>query len=182
MKKSLLTIALLGFFIFGCAENSSIVGPDYQVSESSGKTWIQLPSNLKLFKTETFSELINGRIGGKISFRVDFGDIKVNGTLKIKKNSFEGEEEISVLIDDRSTTTTFTPSPFEFNKPLIYSVKYKGLDLQGFNPDDFDFYYTSPNGEMIKAEYSSLNVDIDKGILEVKKAKLPHFSRYGFAR
>ncbi len=182
MKRFTIIFAILGFLVFGCIEESSIVGPDLQVSQNIEKTWVELPSNLKLSKTETVSKLIDGQAGGKINFKIEFEELKVKGNLKIEKKSFEGEEELFITLDDQTTSATFGPSPFEFNKPLLYTVKYTGLDLEGFNPEDFDFYYLSAGGELVKAEYNSLYVNIKKGVLKVTKAKIPHFSRYGFAR
>jgi hypothetical protein len=69
-----------------------------------------------------------------------------------------------------------------FNEDLVFDIKYTGLDLSNIDPNEIEFLYVDANNNTYPVQYSSLNVDVEKGILEVKGAVISHFSRYIWAR
>jgi hypothetical protein len=87
---------------------------------------------------------------------------------------------ISTNIDDVNLLTTFGPS-YVFNKPLEYTLLLQGLDLTGVNLANVKFVYQAADGSIHECESDGVDVDLNKGKVKVNKAKIPHFSRYGFA-
>ena len=81
--------------------------------------------------------------------------------------------------DNKTTVTSFSPS-MEFNKKASFSITYQGLKLYGINISDIKFAYIASDGSVQYAENEGITVDKYMGILKVKNAKIPHFSRYGF--
>ena len=61
-----------------------------------------------------------------------------------------------------------------------YTYKIYGLDLTGVNPNTLDFVYIDAIGNMYAVDYEYVEMDLNTGMLKVKNAILPHFSRYGF--
>jgi hypothetical protein len=186
MKRLFLLVILIGFLV-GCSDESGVVTP---VQETQKATWLKLntyKSNLTLEKTFTKTKTLQGDKVGVLTASVNFKaiggeDIKVGCSLFFPKNSFQGTETFGVTIDDQETTVDLSPSPFTFNSPINLTLSYKGVDLQNVDPNAVDFYYVAPNGELTKAEYDELDVDVVKGKLKVKNAKIPHFSRFGFVK
>ena len=69
-----------------------------------------------------------------------------------------------------------------FNKNLEYTLTYKGIDLTGVDPETVKFCYIASDGSIVEAENSGIEVHIEDGKIKVKKALIPHFSRYGWVR
>ena len=86
-----------------------------------------------------------------------------------------------MVLEDVNGTITYSPS-MNFNVPAILDLDYRGIDLTGINPDSIDFVYHNPNGNFDSAEYDEIRVNVEDGRLELKDAKIPHFSRYGYSR
>ena len=66
------------------------------------------------------------------------------------------------------------------NEQVVHSLKIEGVDLSGVNPNTLDFVYIDASGNIHPVEYEVVTMDAVNGKLEVKNAKLNHFSRYGF--
>lgn len=184
MKKILLSVFLLAGFIFTGCWPETAVAPDYS-STPANKSWIELPgaSSLSIETLFSKSELIDGSKGGKIKLKEKYGsNLEVEAELDIPKNAFSGTQLVTILLDDQTTSATFSPTPFVFNKSLSLSLEYEGLDLSDLGTSEIDFYYIGVNGEFILAEHDGVTVDVRKGKLKVKNASIPHFSRYGFTK
>jgi hypothetical protein len=108
--------------------------------------------------------------------------LRVSGELIVPENSFEGVVDVSTLFNNQNTTQSFGPSPFTFGKTLLLTLEYKGVNLRKADPSQIDFYYIDNEGQFHKAEYSSITVDVEAGILKVVEAKINHFSRWGWAK
>ena len=108
-----------------------------------------------------------------------FGKIHVDSKLVILSGSFTGSMTISTNIDDVNFLTTFGPS-YVFNKPLEYTLLLQGLNLNGVNPANVKFVWVATDGSIHECASDGVDVDLAKGKLKVNKAKIPHFSRYGF--
>ncbi len=188
MKSIILSIIVLLLISIGCSEQASLNSPELTVQKQEPNWLVSLPDNgFKLSKKYSASELIDGSKGGEVKLKDEidggpFGKIKVDSKLKANKNSFTGTLTISTEIDDINLLTTFGPA-YVFDQPLEYDLKLEGIDLKGIiSSNDLDFVYQSSNGTIHQCEYDKIDVDLNKGKIEVKKAKLPHFSRYGFIR
>ena len=69
-----------------------------------------------------------------------------------------------------------------FDKPVKLNIRYTGIDLSNINPDSVDFIFQNYDGSTEQIEYTYLIVEPNEGRLELKRAKLHHFSRYGWIR
>jgi hypothetical protein len=190
MKKNLIysvSFALLLLIAAGCSENQ-VTNPDAN-NVKKRVNWLSLPvkEKLSLEKVFVISELINGEHGGKIKMNEQYDAIN-NQTIKIKSNltvpgnnqSFSGNLLITQVVGSEAAID-FYPD-ISFDAPLIFDLKFTGLDLADVNPDHLMFCYIDPNGAIVPAEYDSKNIDIQKKILEIKGVKLKHFSRYGWVK
>ena len=185
MRNLIIFTTLLTLIVFGCNQDPEITSPSSSSTNSSiEKQWITLSDNGGLSIEETFTKTkknASGDRGWNITFDHTFSSgIRVMGDLECPENAYDGRLTFSFTLNDNETVIDFDPSPFSFDIPVEYTIIYEGLDLTGVNPEDVDFYYVSPSGELVKAEYDRLEVNIATGRLFVLDAKLPHFSRYGF--
>lgn len=185
MKKILLTIAVAALFLFGCQDENSIVGPvQKQVQQTQNNhQWLTFPADQQSSIEQLFylSKSIDGAYGGGFYFRGNMSrEIYVNGKISVPASAYTGTKKIGITLNSESVSADFSPSPTTFNKPVLYSIEYYGVDLSNINPAQIDFYYIDGNGNLVKAKYSSIKVDVKTGFLAVYDAQLPHFSRYGF--
>jgi hypothetical protein len=184
MKKIPIILCLLALAIPGCFTDNS-VNPDFGIQgEKNFKNWIQSDESgvIELQKETQLVQSIDGQSGGKIVYDVKVARLRVSGELIVPENSFEGVVDVSTLFNSKNTTQTFGPSPFTFEKTLLLTLEYKGVNLKNVNPDEIDFYYIDNSGQFHKAEYSSITVDTAEGVLKVENAKINHFSRWGWAK
>lgn len=190
MKNSLFSFLLSALLLLGC--NETPIQPEEPVVQSaeSGESYelIQMPT--KPAGTPTFSatETIDGSKGGQININEHFvtedGDtVTIIVKLKVEKECFSGNVDITMTVDDVYTAVMFTPE-MVFNKPVELDVKYKGL-----NPDqliltsgNYEFLYIDNNGNTETVPSNGVVVKQEIGQISVKKAKLSHFSRYAFIR
>ena len=184
--KKLLVFGLFSFLIlFGCSEESDLTSPVGMNTIQEPNWLVSLPSTgLGIETIHTASALIEGIRGGNVNFKGDFvggpfGKIHVDSKLVIPAGAFSGSMVISSNIDDVNCLTTFGPS-FIFNQPLDYTLLLQGLDLTGVNPDSVKFVYQAADGTIHECQSDGVDVDLAKGKLKVNKAKIHHFSRYGF--
>lgn len=172
--KTILTMVLL-FVAVGCNEQTNITSPDNNPSVSE---------NLTLNKAVTVSKEINGAIGGFITLG-SFEDAKngqcVYSCMYFPAGSFSGTKTITITLDPKKLTGTFNPG-MVFNKPVLFSALFTGVNLNGSNGSTFNFVYLAPNGQQTIIPNSYLYVDPVKGVLGILGAQLPHFSRYAFIK
>jgi hypothetical protein len=191
MKKLLTALAMLLVFFVGCSDQSSITEPtgsatNAQTSQYKEPNWlVSLPSSSLGVETVTSaSKLCDGSKDNQIYIDKHipggpYGEVHVQSTLVIKKNSFSGFLTISTSIDDQNLTTTFGPS-YVFNQPLEYTLQLEGVDLRGVDPKTVDFVYQSADGSIHTCQHDQIEFDFNNGRIKVQKALIPHFSRYGF--
>jgi hypothetical protein len=190
--KYLILIILSSVFFFGCQKESNITNPENQkvswLEKSAGNNFTdpdyicnENRSGLSSEITIVNSKTIIGKDGGKIDLHIH-SNPHVSGELEFPKNSFTGTETFTVLYDNETATITFSPSPYQFLIPLKLKLEYKNLDLSGCSPEDLDYYYLSPSGELVPVNYDKIDVKIDNGELKLSNAKIPHFSRYGWIK
>lgn len=182
MKKILLVISILGFGIWGCADNQSLISPEKIESQ---KGFLKVTTdNLSLEKRKSSSELIDGEIGGIVSVHLEKRDIEATGWLYFGKESFEGKEKISVDLVNGLMALDFEPSGIPLLKPAILTVKFTGFEID--DEDEYegqlDFQYIDENGSLAPVEYDELIIDKRHESITVVNARLYHFSRYGFTK
>ncbi len=198
MKKLFVTVAVLVVAILsGCTDNITNTPQPPNNSKSLGK-W-QLLSSLRqnstagysLSKSDnstdqgwSYSQVINGNSGGEIEFEMEYGnDVSVEVSLNFKKNSFDGKKTITVTPDPENFDIDFSPS-INFNKPVSLDFEISGVDLSFLKADKqnrkISFAYVADDGSLIEIKNDGVIVDIKKGKITVRNARINHFSRYAF--
>ena len=184
MKNYISIIALLSLFVIGCSEQTSINSPvnDLNTNEPN---WIALPQavGLQTEKISSSQKSINGTNGATWTWNTSYtgtlGRVTISSTMIFLPNSFSGTKTITQKHDDATCVSTFSPS-MVFNKPVLYTVTYTGVNLTGINPSTVQFAYLAADGSVQIASHEGISVDVPTGRLSVRNACAPHFSRYGF--
>ena len=188
MKKILLALAIAVPLLIGCSD--SIISPEFQDKENNNQaSWITLPKNPGMSIEEEYSasEVINGNEGGEVKLNIDYKTetgihLKINTKIKVPKGAYDGDKNITMIINSNNGTATFYPSPESFNQPLKFDLEIEGIDLSGYNPKSLDFVYLAPDSSFEAVECHKIEVKVDKGKLKVDDALIPHFSVYGWCR
>lgn len=187
MSKYFYTLVFFLGFILGCGKYSDTVGP-VDVQEGNEPNWIVIPSaeNKSLEKEIFTGKWVCGDSKSVLRLKefylasTPFRFVRISARAEFQKNSFEGCTFITMSVNDRFGITTFSPD-CDFSKPVIYNLTISGIDLSGINPETVKFVYMAPDGQYYPAECDQLRADPKLGLLQVVNARLPHFSRYGFA-
>ncbi len=181
------TFLLLAFV--GCMQESNITGPVNSVDNTLTKTIIMLPAkaDMSIESIFTTSQNISGSSGGDIhliqSYLAANGQtVTIDCDLTVPSNniSFPDVRNITMQIGDQASVD-FSPS-MTFSQPVILNFRVTGLDLTGINPQDVGFFYVDTNGNLTPTQNDGVIVDMSSGTLRVINARLPHFSRWAYAR
>ncbi|MFC2084822.1 hypothetical protein ACFLS9_07175 [Bacteroidota bacterium] len=191
MKKMILFLILIGFFISSCF-NNDIVSPEEPVIEkTSSPNWITLPesSEKSLEKEFSKSQWVFHSYGGtiglyKLYWSWSHGWVSINASISFDREFYDKDlygsfQIIKLTVDDNTCSSTFSPR-MDFLKPATYNIKYTGLNLSNVDLSNVDFVYQAEDGSVEYLQYESINVDAGAGVIEVVNAKIPHFSRFGF--
>ncbi|MBU1097206.1 MAG: hypothetical protein KKB34_12050 [Bacteroidetes bacterium] len=199
MKNKLLVLAATTLFLLmACNDNTSVVSstndpaPNSLISENSGTV---SKSNKSVVEDVTIkyskSVTIQNQKGGKVDISYSWtsgphAGKKFECELKIEPNSFNTNKvTFKATFDPEELSVDLDPHGTVFNKPILLTLKFKGIDLKEYkiNRDNF-FQYIDENGnpsnETIK--YQTLEINEPEGYVKVFDAELWHFSRYGFTR
>src|SRR5690606_28788734 len=187
MKRKFFIVVLLALTCFGCSENLVNTDSENGMQSKSNFNWMQMPkkSGMSSVETEyTVSRRIVGNQGGVLNLSgsyitEDNNTVTISSELIIPSRAYNGAEVITQITSTDAAVSDFYPS-MSFNSPLILNIKYSGLDLSGVDPAAVGFYYIAESGELEAAQNDGIIVDTINGTIEVKAARLPHFSRYGF--
>lgn len=193
---TIISILLLG--ITGCSEDNNIVTPNenedqLHSTEQIEPNWIEAPEvEAAIGKTFIATQFITKKDGGEIKlvkeYRTPNGPhekIKIDCSLKFEKRTVYRNCRVTWTYDTDTGISYFGPSQ-KFRKKAILNIKCEGLPLIPTDENNLKFYYLTtddsgnPKWEFIKSE--DLDINVEKGFLNLKNAKIPHFSRYGFAR
>ena len=187
MKTLLFSFLLSGLFLFGCNE-TPVQSEEPQDLEGQSYELIQIPPRLDGGSSFSVTETIDGSKGGLIDIHehyitVDGDTVKVDVKLRIKKDCFSGNVDITMTVDDVYTAIQFSPK-MVFDEPLELDFKYKGLDPDQLNvtSGNYEFLYIGDDGETETIPSCGVVVKEQNGEISVKKAMLGHFSRFAFAR
>jgi hypothetical protein len=184
--KSLTVLAFLAaLLIVGCTD--SPIAPIK--SDNQSVQLIKLPPKAGLsVENEYFvTKTINGDEGGTLKIKKSYVSqdghtVKIDVKCKIKKNSFSGEENITMTVSDDIAGVEFFPHMI-FSKAVELDVKFEGIDLEELvSNNGYDFVFIDDDDSIEAIDHNEVKVKESQGKISVKKAKLNHFSRYVFAR
>lgn len=193
MKNIILLVSLLGLLLVGCNDDSSILDPlneESTLSKKSNDSVILQELNLDddtIIKTHysksfTITSDSPKRLNFSYFFKNEQGrNIQLSSTLKIPKGAFDGELTFEMVFDLKNFAMEFYPSPYQFKKPVLFTMQFFNLDLSEYADCEWKFNYLDGKDEEI-TEYRYMGVDIKRGDIKIVDAELHHFSRYGWTR
>ena len=186
--KSLTFLAFLAALLIVSCTDTAIVPVK---SDNQPVQLIKLPpkADLSVENSYSVSKTINGEDGGRLIINesyvaADGHTVNIFVKCKIKKNSFPGEENITMTVCDDIAGVEFSPH-MVFSNALELDVWFQGINLNALDSyyGDYDFVYIDDNGNVdTEIDYNAIQAQESQGIIFVEKAKLNHFSRYAFAR
>ncbi len=190
---SYLILIIFSIFLSGCESNKdSVVSTDdsSKISSDSPKHLLEVEMDfLDLDDVFVANKEIDGSVGGQITLDTVFTEpdgnlISIQASLTIKPNSFNGTKNITIRPDPLSGSIRFSPE-MTFDLPLELDLKYTGINLTrlGFDSNaKTDFVYQANDGTTQFILYDECKIKWHEQEIKVKKAELPHFSRYVFVR
>jgi len=192
MKSIFLLITFLLLTSWGCSENNPLSEPVNQTNLSVAQSitaepnWIKLPapkyqSLNKIFKK---TKLIKANKDCYMGIEKDYDDadgnrIRVEVNMKFLAGTLNEDTEITMKVNSKTGVLTFSPH-MEFNKNAKLTFLVIAPQFKGIEAEDVSFRYLAPDGSYEYVDVKRIVVDSKKGKLKVVKAKVPHFSRYGF--
>jgi hypothetical protein len=188
MKRLLALLTVLIVMIIGCSNNDSITSPvssNIKQLSTGELTLSKLP-----MRFASVSQVIDGNEGGLFLINQEIMStegrvVKVDAQFEIPMGAFTGSQNISIRVDVDNGCIYFLPH-MNFNLPcyLNYSLQNMNLSNLGFLASDkrTDFCYFDDFGIVSPIPNMGVSLNFNKGNLQVKKANLTHFSRYGFIR
>lgn len=194
MKRTIALLVVFTLTFWACSDSNSILGPENQSTPrisnniSAEPSWIQMPKHKypSLKKSFSKTQFISKDEDCQIVISENYvsttnRNVKVSAKIVFLAGTLNEDAEITMIIDDETGVCTFLPH-MNFNKEAILSVKIEGMDLDGVAKEDVNFNYFAVDGTFEAVDVNRIDVKIEQGRLELKRAKLPHFSRYGFTR
>ena len=184
--KQLLSIAVIfTMFFIGCSNDVNINNP---IENQTTEEFVShdTPEGFIINGSYTVSKEIDGSKGGFISYgdlnKTKNGDKgSVYAACYLPAGSFSGTKTITISIDTRTCTGTFGPS-MTFDKPVLFSALFTGVDFKNVVTSSIKFVYYDKNEVKYEISCANLYINVTKGVLGILNAQLPHFSRYGFLR
>jgi len=190
-----ITLILLGLiFLAGCDNsideivNSPAITPLLTETEVSEDDLLPLPKRSALWMDSVFtmSQEIDGAVGGKMILEKyyiseDGDSVSFKADLTIPEGAFQGVRTITITADDRVAFVHFYPE-MAFEKELKFNQSFKGLNLENYESGKIDFCYLAPDGTIEVIKRDGVEIKLREGQVKVSKAKLHHFSRYGWVR
>ena len=168
-------------FLLGCDQVTEINAPSTKVLN---KKLITLPEPIgPSIESQTYTQHVNGYYGGEFqksdTYQTSSGEIFQFADMDFEPGAFSGTKTISMTFNTGGAAMEFGPS-MVFANDVEYTYIISGLDLTGVNPNTLEFVYIDASGNMYTVAYDYVTMDLATGMLKVKNAVLPHFSRYGF--
>ena len=136
--------------------------------------------------TLSANAIIFGEIGGEIELdtfyvTTDGRVINILASLVIPRGAFKGTRKITIAVDDEFAAIHFYPA-MTFEKPLLLTQIFKGLNLVNYSTGTIDFSFIDDNGSIECIRNNGVQVIVPQGLVRVLSARLSHFSRYGWTR
>ena len=180
-----LIISSVIFYSCDSTENSILTAENSNINFSDSSEPISKTGAPDFQITKT----IDGLLGGQILFDTSFVDIEgdsvaIHTSLTFEPNSFVGIKDITLRPDPETGSIRFFPE-MKFNIPAKLDLQFSGINLSrlGFDSNTkVDFVYISDDGVIQYILKNECKIKWRTQELYVKKALLPHFSRYGFIK
>lgn len=180
-----LLISSVIFYSCDSTENSILSAENSKVNFSDSYKSISNINKPDFQITKT----IDGLLGGQILFDTSFVDnqgqlVSINTSLTFEPNSFVGIKDITLRHYPETGSIRFFPEMTFINPPKL-DLDYSGINLKklGFDSNTkVDFVYISDDGVIEYILKNECKIIWKTQELYVKKAELPHFSRYGFIK
>lgn len=154
--------------------------PEYQL--------VPLPPKAPEWQGITLSAnaVIFGEVGGEIELdtfyvAVDGRAINILASLVIPRGAFKGTRKITITVDDEFAAIHFYPA-MTFEKPLMLTQVFSGLNLKSRHTGTIDFAFIDDNGSIECIRNNGIQVIVPQGLVRVLSARISHFSRYGWTR
>ncbi len=189
---SILVVALV--VLMGCdtSPDLSVDNPEYNPQLSfyriTNSEPIPIPNKSPLWIDSVFtmSKVIDGSVGGRMIMEKyyiasDGDSISIEVDLRIPAGAFQGTKNITMIVDDNYAAVHFYPE-MNFDDTLRLFQRFKGLHLENYVTETFDFVFIRDDGTIELIKNNGLQVVAPQGIVRVQNAKLVHFSRYGWIR
>ena len=185
MKMTLTTLLFFMLILVGCMDNSvDLNSPDAQINqELNSPNWVKLPGDLGqdlgVETAYTASKMIKGDKGGHIKLKVRLhqhgnplgNHFEVKVKVKVEKHAFPDDEErlFTITMDPEYAYLKISPSPNTLYKHVTIDWEIKGIDVSGFDPNTFDFFYIGDNNEMLETSKKKLKIDFNRNKIQLKK-------------
>ena len=182
----LFLISFLSIILLSC---DSIDNSILSSEQSSSKIFVSDPLINHTDQILRITKEIDGALGGQILLDTIIADsdgnpVSINASLTFEANSFTGIQSITIFPDVETATIKFLPA-MVFDVPANLSLDFTGINLKklGFRENSkVDFVFMSDDGGIQYLLKDECSIKWNKQQIYVKKAKLPHFSRYGWVR
>lgn len=179
---------LLALNLTSCSQETLPVNPSANDLQSGNLEFLSFgTSSQSLQKKIIQSEFIERKKGGTLHLKYKTDDLKIDIKLKIHKDSIQDDSKFLMNIDSEqflaNLDVVFGPHGTQFSIPADLNIEVEGLDLSELNSEEtIDVYYDNQEaGQWEKMVSEDIKIDFKKGKIKIKKAKLPHFSRYAVA-
>jgi hypothetical protein len=210
MKNIIYTYTAIILFFIGCSDYQNINSPEF--SEASVKVnadpvnnlieeeaeilwdmepqWLHYPApefGTVLSPFYTTSSWIYSDAPGFLHIVQTYADtlyneVKIIAHMKFDSSAIQTDSlHVSMSICTQTATLEFAPHT-EFNIPAKLNMRIEGFDFSCVDSSDIDFVYANDNGTIEPIEYKDLIIKVDAGTIQLKDAKIPHFSRFGFIK
>ena len=183
-----MSLAILSALLIVSCTDTSIAPIE---SDNHSYQLIKLPpkAGLSVENIYTVTKTISGEHGGTIKIKESYvaedgHTVKIDVKLKIKKNSFSGDDvDITMTVDDVYAAVWFSPHMI-FDKPVELKAKFEGINLKELEltTGEYDFVFMDDYSRVEDVDHNGVMVKESNGEIRVNKAKLNHFSRYVFVR
>ncbi|NWF90179.1 MAG: hypothetical protein HXY50_12055 [Ignavibacteriaceae bacterium] len=195
MKRLFVFAVLITIFLFGCSnQENEITNPALPNTQQFAKpktttTNLNLISELESNAAEV-TKIIDGKKGDTIHLNQFAKDsegrvVEVDACFKVLPGAFSGTIRITMSFNADNGCISFLPSMvFDKSCSLDYRISNCNFAKLGFTPEDKKAYFVffGNDGSIQPVNNSLVIMNQDKGELKVNKAKIDHFSRYGFFR
>jgi hypothetical protein len=199
MKKIASFILAVAFFMIGCQDDNSILGPNNELSDASSSpkgrlilaNWIELPDDGTLAKVGdtdgagwTVTQKVPSNQDTKLIIEEKYeggihGVVKISTVLKIYAGTVKEDTYVTLNVDDEYGIVTFS-SPQAFNKKAELYVTFVGLDLDDVESEDIEFIYLDETEEIMGVESKAMTVDESTGTISLYAGMVSEFAQYGF--
>ena len=195
MKKLLIVVVVAALSFWGCSENSNLTGP---TDAQSNQSFLKMSDNIevselsveaksvlgvddvntlsKSWLPKSVKKLISAEEGGTMRIMLaDKGTYSI-GKLNILAGSLSQDARVKIKIVAKEAALDFTPDVAFMGNPAELTVGFFGVDVNV--NDDVKFVYMS-DGQEFEVDGEII---VGNGWVIVVKAKLGHFSRFGFTK